>query len=228
MRLLFLTCHLPYPPHSGGRLREHQLLARLTQRHEVHVAAVTRTLDADQAAVTQIPWEHAGISLFPAAQLSGLPGVAPQVARHRSPHATAGVDGLLAGGRFDAVHVEGFYLWQHLPRARPPSLLVEQNVEWQLYAQRGMRAEADATRRAELAAWRESDALAALTREDADTIRDGCGRVAHLVPDGADHLGAAAAQASLPHHGRRLLMVGNFAYEPNMDGARWLVNEVMP
>ena len=49
MRLLFVTCHLPYPPHSGGRLREHELLSRLTQRFHVHVAAVTKTLEAVSA-----------------------------------------------------------------------------------------------------------------------------------------------------------------------------------
>src|SRR5215213_10012749 len=114
MRLLFVTCHLPYPAHSGGRLREHQLLARLTRRHEVHVVAVTKTPAEDEAAVREIPWDHSGVSLFRAAQLSGVPGVAPQVARHRSAHATEGIHRLLTEGRFDAVHVEGFYLWQHL------------------------------------------------------------------------------------------------------------------
>src|SRR4051795_11058440 len=156
VRLLFVTCHLPYPPHSGGRLREHELLSRLTQRFDVHIAAVTKTLEADEAGAADIPWDHNGISLFPAAQLAGLPGVAPQVARHRSEAASAGIRGLLAGGRFDAVHVEGFYLWQHLTGlSRLPSVLVEQNVEWQLFEQRGLVADAEATRRAELAAWRE-------------------------------------------------------------------------
>src|SRR5215208_4485126 len=93
MRLLFLTCHLPYPPHSGGRLREHELLARLTQRFDVHIAAVTKTLAEDEEAAADIPWDHNGISLFPAAALDSLPGVAPQVARHRSEAATAGIRG---------------------------------------------------------------------------------------------------------------------------------------
>lgn len=228
MRALYLTCHLPYPPHSGGRLREHELLERLTERHDVHVAAVTKTLADDEAAVESIPWRPAGMTLFPAAQLPAAPGVAPQVARHRSGAATAGVQRLLAHGRFDIVHVEGFYLWQHLPPARPPTVLVEQNVEWQLFAQRGRQAEAIATRRAELAAWREADLLGALTHEDCEAIAAGCGRAAHLVPDGADHLQPRATVTRPARPGRRLVMVGNFGYEPNVDGALWLAEQVMP
>lgn len=227
MRLLFLTCHLPYPPHSGGRLREHQLLGRLTQRFDVHVAAVTKTLADDRAAVHDIPWAHDGVSLFGAAQLVGLDGVAPQVARHRSDAATTAIGKLIDAGDFDVVHVEGFYLWQHLPCSRPPAVLVEQNIEWQLFAQRGLRAEAELTRAAELGAWREADALGAITPEDRHAIEVGCGRAPALIPDGADHLGIAT-RARRPRRGRRLLMVGNFAYEPNVDGAQWLIREVMP
>jgi glycosyltransferase involved in cell wall biosynthesis len=227
MRLLFVTCHLPYPPHSGGRLREHELLARLTQRYDVHVAAVTKTLAEDREALATIPWEHDGVSLFPAAQLTDVAGVAPQVARHRSDAATAGIRRLLATDGFDAVHVEGFYLWQHLPRGRPPTVLVEQNIEWQLFAQRGMRIAAHATRQAELDAWRQADVLGALTDDDCDAMATGCGRAVHLVPDGADHLVTSRLAPTAPR-GARLLMVGNFGYEPNVDAALWLAGEILP
>jgi polysaccharide biosynthesis protein PslH len=227
MRLLFVTCHLPYPPHSGGRLREHELLARLTQRFDVHIAAVTKTLAEDEEAAADIPWDHNGISLFPAAALDSLPGVAPQVARHRSEAATAGIRGLLARGRFDLVHVEGFYLWQHLPRTRPAAVLVEQNIEWQLFEQQGLREEAAVTRRAELAAWRAADALGALTAEDRAVMRRASASIPHLIPDGADHLGGDATER-IARSGQRLVMVGNFGYAPNVDGALWLAREVMP
>lgn len=43
MRVLFLTCDRPGPRYSCGQLREQQLLARLCERHDVHVAAATTT-----------------------------------------------------------------------------------------------------------------------------------------------------------------------------------------
>jgi polysaccharide biosynthesis protein PslH len=228
MRLLFVTCHLPYPPHSGGRLREHELLARLTQRFDVHVAAVTKTLAEDAEAIREIPWDHDGVSLFAAAPLRQLNGLAPQVARHHSTEAAAGIGELLGAGDFDAVHVEGFYVWQHVSRGRPPAVLVEQNIEWQLFDQQGRDRQARATRRAELAVWREAEVLAALTRDDRSVMARHTGRAVHLVPDGADHLHPAAHAARESADRRRILMVGNFGYAPNVDGAVWFVNEVMP
>jgi hypothetical protein len=50
MRALFLTCHLPYPPVSGGRLREHELLRRVGRDCEVHVCAISKTFAQDCAA----------------------------------------------------------------------------------------------------------------------------------------------------------------------------------
>src|SRR4051794_9668493 len=43
VRILFLTCHLPYPPISGGRLREYELLRRIALRADVFVCAVSNT-----------------------------------------------------------------------------------------------------------------------------------------------------------------------------------------
>src|SRR4051794_29264635 len=121
-RVLFLTCHLPYPPVSGGRRREHELLARLADDFDIEVCGVTKTLDDDLQALPDVPWRHAGIELFEAQ--SGC-DPAPQVARHGSRDAAAWI--ARNAGRFDLVHVEGFYLWQHVPERRPPALLGEQN-----------------------------------------------------------------------------------------------------
>jgi len=107
-------------------------------------------------------------------------------------------------------------------------VLVEQNIEWQLFEQQGRGAEARATRRSELAVWREADVLGALTRDDRAVIHGHTGRHVHLVPDGADHLRAPGAAQRRPPDGKRILMVGNFGYAPNVDGARWLVHDVMP
>jgi hypothetical protein len=46
-RVLFLTCHLPYPPLRRGRLRELELLKRLVKRFDVEVCAVTKTFADD-------------------------------------------------------------------------------------------------------------------------------------------------------------------------------------
>lgn len=127
----------------------------------------------------------------------------------------------MTDGGIDLIHVEGFYLLQHVPAAPGvPVLLVEQNIEWQLAAQRaqlvsgrrrravargeraaeqnvaGLAAELQAaaarTRRAELACWQRADHLGALTEEDAAVMRAALPRTpVTLLPDGCDHLPAA-------------------------------------
>ena len=47
MRVLFLTCHLPWPPVSGGRLREWELLRRL-EDVEVDLVAISKTPAEDR------------------------------------------------------------------------------------------------------------------------------------------------------------------------------------
>jgi crotonobetainyl-CoA:carnitine CoA-transferase CaiB-like acyl-CoA transferase len=54
MRVLFLTCHLPYPPVSGGRLREHELLRRLCRACDVHLVAISKTYEQDLAAAERL------------------------------------------------------------------------------------------------------------------------------------------------------------------------------
>src|SRR5437763_7531054 len=50
-RILFLTCHLPWPAISGGRRRELELITRLSARFDVHVVAVSKTFEQDRGNV---------------------------------------------------------------------------------------------------------------------------------------------------------------------------------
>src|SRR3954469_24976338 len=80
LRVLFLTCHLPYPPVSGGRLRELELLRRLTPEVEIHLCAVSKTYEDDLAAADRLKGICASVAVFPA--ISGPDELPPQVRRH--------------------------------------------------------------------------------------------------------------------------------------------------
>ena len=47
MKILFLTAHLPFPPASGGRRREFELISRLGKRFEIHLCSLTTDPDID-------------------------------------------------------------------------------------------------------------------------------------------------------------------------------------
>jgi glycosyltransferase involved in cell wall biosynthesis len=226
---------------SGGRLREHELLRRLADDVELHLCVVSKTYDEDRAAAGALGGVCASVTVFPAEpDASGPNGGAPlQVRRHVSAGATEHVRELVSSGWVDLVHVEGFYLVQHVPDPSPlPLLLAEQNVEYLLWRQRMDTARAArhrrehflqyrTTREHELAAWRRSTMCAAVTEEDrAAMLRAAPELDVRVVPDGADHLRPAADSPSSDD--RTILLVANFAYEPNEDAAVFFVREVLP
>lgn len=236
MRVLFLSCHSPYPPVSGGRLREHELLARLGEEFDLHLCAVSKAYDEDVRAARALGGRCASVHVFRAAGDAGC-----QIARHASIEATAHVTRLVRERAVDLVHVEGFYLMQHV--AEPiavPVVLVEQNVEYELCRQRAeltsdnalrdarLRAYVE-TREAEPRAWRRATLCAAVTADDARTMRAAAlGLDVRVVPDGADHLPLLARPQRRPNARPTLALVGNFAYDPNADAALHLCREILP
>ena len=246
MRVLFLTCHLPYPAVSGGRRRENELLRRLAGV-ETHLVAVSKTVDEDRRNAVELSGVCASVSVFaahPEAPASGG-GTPAQVLRHRSPAAAARVAELVGGSHVDAVHVEGFYLLHLVPEPCPvPMLLVEQNVEFLLWEQRARVAgdegerlehlrEAQRTRSAEVSAWRRADLCAAVTDEDAAAMRAAVpGLGVRLVPGGVPEPPLAGSGGrtgrSAPLEDPAVVFVGNFAYQPNVDAALQLGREIWP
>lgn len=249
-RVLFLSCHLPWPPLSGGRRRELELITRLAERFDVHLLVVSKTPDQDRANASALTPRCDAVEVFAAAPApEGADRDVPrQVIRHRSCAATTRVREILAGDRIDLVHVEGFYLMQHVPEwVEVPVLLVEQNIEYELEYQRartgGERVtELDAflrsirTQAVERDCWRRATRLAAVTAEDRATLRsDLPGAAVAVVPDGVDHLPHTSQPNSNPlwsglqSGGSPLVMLlANFGYTPNVDAAHFLCQEILP
>ena len=231
-----MTCHLPYPAVSGGRLRELELLKRLAQRFDVEVCAVTKTFADDIRNAHVLERLGSRVTLFPAEPPRRDGGSPRQVLRHRSASAAAYLESALS--RVDLIHVEGFYLMALLPEPCPaPVVLVEQNVEYRLWLQRaessrnGIRIEHvrefARTRDAERRTWLAADRCAVLTKDDGEAILAlEPGLDVAIVPDGIDHLPLALPQE--PPLPPSLVFVGNFGYEPNVDAARFLCRDILP
>lgn len=252
-RILFLTGHLPYPPISGGRRRELELLRRLADRFVFDLHVVSKTPEEDEGNAGALGSSCARVRIRASVEPSPEPGRTPThpylVRRHASPEMSALVERALRAGEADAVHVEGFYLIQHVPASCPvPVVLVEQNVEYVLWHQRIRSArtgrerrqrltEYAATLQAEIAAWRRATLLGAVTEDDRRAMLEALpGASVRLVPNGVDHLGAASGTAQtrcavadpVSVTGRLVVFVGNFAYAPNVDAARHLVERIFP
>lgn len=238
-RILFVACHLPYPPYSGGRRREYELIRRAGDVFDVTVCAVSKTFAEDSANAPALKEHCSDVAVFPAEPPPPAASAEPaQVVRHRAPEMSAHVARAVESGAFDVVHVEGFYLMQHVPDPCPlPVLLVEQNVEYVLWRQRAATAvskhERDAavteylrTLEAETAAWARADLCAALTADDAAIMAAALpGLDVHLVPDGVDHLPLTPGTESRALDGV-VVFAANFGYQPNVDAALYLCDEI--
>jgi glycosyltransferase involved in cell wall biosynthesis len=241
-RVLFLSCHLPWPALSGGRRRELELLTRLASSFDLHLVVVSKTPEQDLANAPRLAAYCETVEVFAAAPPSpDAEREAPAVHRHRSQAATARVAELVRGGAIDMIHVEGFYLMQHVPEwSEVPTLLVEQNVEFELERQRALiECEPAAVRRfilteaSERECWGRATELATVTREDGEIVqRTVPARDVSVVPDGADHvsnLRVLGGRNRLDRPaGPLIVLVANFGYAPNVDAASYLGHEILP
>ncbi|ETA03181.1 hypothetical protein CcI6DRAFT_01336 [Frankia sp. CcI6] len=240
-RVLFLTHHLPWPASSGGRLREAQLLERLAHRFDIDLVAISKVPEADRRAVDEALVRGIRAQVF-AAHQSPRPRLSPHVRRHRSASARAHLASWWSRHQDCLVHVEGHYLLGLLPPpARSRALVVEHNIESSLLWQqadlatsgrerRRLRSAATLTQDTERLAWRTAAAVGAITPEDCAVIRRHAPfATVHHLPNGADHLHAAPVPcADRDAAVSDLLFVGNFAYPPSQDAARWLLTAIFP
>jgi glycosyltransferase involved in cell wall biosynthesis len=239
LRVLYLTHHLPWPAHSGGRLREAQLLSRLSAAFDIHVVAMSKNIEVDQGGLPEAACLGLEAKLFPVVPAARLAG--PLARRHDSARARRYLEGQLSSGRYDVIHVEGHYLMPLLsPSARRRAVLVEHNVESHLFCQAARAARrlreqviarhhASLTRIDERRAWHTARLVGAVSAEDARVIGSVVpSRKVRLVPNGADHLRPRSSAPASGTDQAALLFVANFGYPPSEDAARLLLEEVLP
>ena len=250
MKILFLTAHLPLPHFSGGRMREFELIRRLGKIFEIHLCSVTKTWQMDNNHIDDLRCFCANIKLFKAARddKKNCYTYSDQMKKHESRQAGQYISSLLRNEHFDVVHVEGYYLMQHLPtKIDIPILLVEHNIECLLSLQRYKLAK---TKRERLYYWREylytlkwerifwkrARICVTLTTEDKKSL---CQLESQLdvrtIPNGIDRVKMKYELTSsncnnflVDDKSYRLLFVGNFAYEPNIDAALYFSDLIFP
>jgi glycosyltransferase involved in cell wall biosynthesis len=167
------------------------------------------------------------------------------VARHHCERATGRVGEILAAEAVDLVHVEGFYLMQHVPDwVDVPVLLVEPNVEYELERQqvaasagplpnrRAFGAWAR-TRETEMQCWARAGLIGAMSAEDRETIRASRPKAdVRLMSNGADHVPHLRALGSISAPERPssplLTLAADFASRPDVDAAVHFCQEILP
>ncbi|HEV3474443.1 MAG TPA: glycosyltransferase family 4 protein [Actinomycetota bacterium] len=246
--ILFLTGHLPYPPVSGGRRREFELITRLAPEFGLHLFVSSKTFQEDAANASALRELCASVHVWPAG--TGAPtmtgGRSPELVRRAwSEQMADAVEERLRSEPISVVHVERFHLMPHVPpSSEVPVVLVEQNIEYGLWRQRLARAQGRRERRrffqeyvatlqAEIDAWRRADICGAVTEEDRATMLAALPDLdVRIIPHGVELPAIGSGNGSDPapevEGSDVVAFVANFAYAPNADGAVHLCRDVLP
>lgn len=228
--VLYLTNNLPVPPHSGGQLREFEILRRLGGAYRIgFVAFIHGTLPS----VEHIQWALTFLEFVVLVPVDAtVPDAAHLTSRVRSCYAAQGrklVGEILSTFDASLIHLEGYFLLQHVPPTRIPLQLTAENIEHSIFglAEFGPSASARVAEE-EVSAWKRAGSCIAVTEEDATIMRRlAPGIEVHCITNGFDHvqpLTAAREQGC----NATALYAANYGWYPSHRAALNLLQDVWP
>lgn len=228
--VLYLTNNLPVPPHSGGQLREFEILRRLGATYRVGFVAFVQ---GNLPSAEHIDW---ALTFLEFVILVPVDATAPDGAhltrRARSCYAAHGRD--LVGEiltHFDAslIHIEGYFLLQHVPLTHVPLQLTAENIEHSIFGMNESGPDASArVAEEEVSAWRRAESCIAVTEEDASIMRRlSPGIEVHCITNGFDHVQPLTAARERGAHATALY-AANYGWFPSHRAALHLLQDVWP
>jgi glycosyltransferase involved in cell wall biosynthesis len=235
----YVTNQLPYPAHSGGQLREAELLSRVGATVNVDLFVLTESYDHDARHARLAAAHCRSVRLFESTPTPGdgpADDVPERVWRYDSAVFDASLREHLTASPPDVVHVEGYFLADHVPAEPPvPLVIVTENVEYLIDRDNEVQSRArgapwQVSREREYAALSRSTLVGAVCREDAAILLHDAPRLSVSVfPNGADHLGLGREQRDeRTTQSDRVTFIGNYSWGPTLDGAWSLVREIWP
>ena len=249
MKILYVTNSSPWPPSSGGALRDYHFISHLSTRHDVRVVVLDqRPVPAPAGLPARVEFRPFAPPIRPAypskwrmrwtAAREAL-DLAPQIARAHSGDDLRGTFRTLAGDTdgYELVWISRAHTARHAFKAGlGPRVVVDfVDVEWA--AQRSHQAGipfgpyrylaaldtfklARFERRIAAKAWR-----CVVCKDEDRALLGAASDRAHVVPNGTAIHAACPPVATAPG---RLLFVGLMSYGPNRDAANWFVRDIFP
>ncbi len=244
MKILFVSAVLPYPLRSGGQIRIYQLLKRLSKRHEITLVSFIRdekerVYTSELGFCKRVYMVTRGYAWQPKYIVRALTSSFPLLlATYDNSRMRALLAKLLAGEKYDLMHLEPFYVWPSVPRDHPPVVVSEHNIEYLVYERYVARFPVSFLRpllswdvgklfRWERRIWRNATAVTAVSSADAAVIETYLSHDISVVPNGVD-LSMFVYKKPETKGGKRAVFVGNFRWLPNRQAASDLVRTIWP
>lgn len=249
MKILLLTQVVPYPPDSGPKIKTHNVLRYLAQRHEVHLVSFVRNA-GEEASASALRRHCASVTTVPLRRskardalylLRSLGSPLPFLTlRDDSSAFREAVSRLLEKHRFDAVHADQLSMAQFAVELPVPlRVLDEHNAVWTI-VRRSARSELSGPKRlvAEVE-WRKLrryegqvcrafDRVTVVSEDDRRALADAAGGklAATVIPIAVD----TREESVLPRSAdaRHVVSVATMFYPPNVEGVHWFATEVFP
>ena len=249
MRVLMVAAAHPLPADDGLRLHLRHVLETLRHRHDIALLSLALPADdTSDAAMAQLCQEYIGISWQPSNrwgrlrdELLALPARRPLLVQQmRAAGLAETAIAVAQRWRPDVVHVEPGWAAETAAAVRWPTVLATLDA-WHLNWRAGAR-EADRwvqrmtesretarMRRFESRAYAAADAVVVVSEDDAAVLRRLDPRIDPVVVTNGVDLGHFARPPGQERQGRHVvLLTGAMHYPPNVDAARFLVQEVLP
>jgi hypothetical protein len=241
-----ITPYLPFPPISGGRNRTYTLIKRLRDEFTFTLACFGRPEEQafDITPLRDLCEVHV-IDRAPSpgklrAALLSISSISPITTRlYASVSMSNMVSRMLHERQYAAIHVESFYMMQHVPDdCRVPVLLTEPSIEYMawwrfsavaqpVYQRPALMLEAAKMRMFEPRAWQRAQLVGAVSQVDLDLVRRVAPNVqVMLTPNGVDE--QAFRPGTTPRDPLSAVYMGDYKYFPNTEAILYFTAEIMP
>jgi polysaccharide biosynthesis protein PslH len=245
MNILILSPFLPYPLDQGGKIRIFNIIKNLSRSHAVTLAAIVDDRDATELGPLREICEEIVLVERPARlwpdRLTFFTSFAPyNVIRYHSATMRRALQQLQQKRRFDLIQVEFSMMWKYAGLfAGTPVILDAHNIEHKNVRQIGSSArnplwrmmyqiEEKRLRTVEERAWRECALCFAVSEMERDEIAARVGDQSKVVTaaNGVDPHRFAYRTKEKP--AKKILFLGGMDYAPNLDAARYFLDEIFP
>ena len=251
MKILVVLPRFPFPLEKGDKLRAYHQIVELSHRHEVYLFAVSHSA-VDEEQLGQLRPFCRDIRVVRPGRVSSALNVVRnfvivrslQLGYWNTRRTCRAYRDFERAVQPDVVYCQMVRTMPLLKRSTCPKVMDFQdalslNTERRMEQSCGLARyvlhyEFKMLRSLEYDAFRHFDALTIISDTDADAIPHSRNGEIVIVPNGVDtdHFSPASVApadgAAAPHNSFALCFVGNMAYAPNVDAARFLVQEVMP
>lgn len=244
MKILIVASYLPYPLHNGGHVRLYNLMKELAKKHKLTLVCEKRSHQSEEdikeveklceeviCVNRRKQWSFQNVAKT---AISSYPFL---MTGHALPEMKNHIVQLLQDKVFDLIHVETFYVMQNLPKTYLPVVLVEHNVEYEVYRKYVatsplplrplLLADIEKIKYWEKKFWKKATKLVAVSENDAkemkrtDTV---------VVPNGVslDSFPFVSSAKKIEKKEKRILFLGDFKWIQNREAVNWILDDIWP